>query len=142
DFLRLTGRANIDVNIQDWLTIGTRSSLSYKDQSGTPREFSNYHYGLIYGNPVLNTYEEDGVTPTVFPWPENTSWRNPLRQFMYTNSDKSFQVITNNYTDIDVPFIPGLKNRVNTGIKKSYKNIKEYRGRDTYEGFEFGGEGL
>jgi hypothetical protein len=48
--------------------------------------------------------------------------------------DKSYQILTNNYIGVEVPFIKGLNYRLNTGVRIRFTDRAQYRGRDTQEG--------
>lgn len=133
DFSRLIGRINVDTKISNWLTIGTRSSLSYRDESGMAVSITGAH-GSVFRFPPLSTpFNEDG-TPTQFPWPEETSHGNPLAPLLVENSNESYQINSNNYLIIDFPFIEGLSNRINAGIGRTFDDFKDYRPSTTVFG--------
>lgn len=134
DYARYTGRANIDINITDWLKIGTRTQYSVDDRSGIALSLSD----IGRKNPLINVYDEDGDI-TIYPWPEFTDIGNPLEPLNYENEDKSRQLLSNNYLRIDFPFLQGLSYQLNTGITERFANISTYRGRNTKVGLEAGG---
>ena len=41
DYQRISSRINLQLNITDWLRIGTRTQLAYEDASGVPVGFNN-----------------------------------------------------------------------------------------------------
>jgi len=129
DFRRLSGRVNIDTNISDWLTIGTRSQLTYDDKSGVSPSMS----GLFWMNPLSVPYDEDGNL-TIHPWDDDRSFSNPLQGTLYDDTNESYQILSNNFVIIDFPFVEGLNNRVNLGIRRSTDDHNTYRGRDTSTG--------
>ena len=59
---------------------------------------------------------------------------------MADSFDKRYKVFTNNYIAIDIPFIPGLQYKLNTGIEYDNRQRAEYYGRNTTNGFESQGE--
>ncbi|MFC4027884.1 TonB-dependent receptor [Zunongwangia endophytica] len=136
-FVRFNNRINIDTDIKDWLTIGSKSQFSYSDQSGVVPGWDQA-YSM---NPLTKAFDEDGAI-TIYPWEGNTTYANPLQQTLYDNTDKAYQVITNNYVDIDIPFIKGLNYRLNTGFNFSFSDYSEYRGRDTKTGLDARGESI
>lgn len=137
DYLRATGRINVDTKIGSWLTIGTRTQYSYDDRSGMTPELSGGH-GVYRMNPLTKPFDENGQQIT-YPWPEDTYFGNPLERVLYTNIDESYQLFSNNYIHIDFPFVPGLSNRINAGVRTRLSDYALYMGRDTQVGVESGG---
>ena len=130
DYVRGTGRFNIDSKITDWLTIGTRTQLTFADKSGV----SPSMWDLYLANPLAIPYNEDG-TVTINPVADDPSRENPLQEIQFANSDKSRRIVTNNYAILDFgKLISGLSFRLNYGITDGISENKTYRGRDTYDG--------
>ena len=113
----------------EWLTLGTRTQFSMDDRSGEGPSMS----GLLWTNPLATAYDENGAL-TIYPWPEDLTVSNPLSPILYDNTDKSQQIVTNNFAQIDFPFVKGLSYRINTGIRMRYTNTSTYRGRNTASG--------
>lgn len=134
DFSKVNFRANIKVDLNNWLEIGTNTLFGFSDKSGNSVSFTE----AFYMNPLTVAYNEDGSI-TKQPWPEESGFGNPLENLLYQNTDKSNSLITNNYIKIDFPFIEGLSYKLNTGY--TLRNTKEqnYRGRDTQAGAEVNG---
>ncbi len=129
NYSRLTSRFNLDTKITDWLSIGTRTQLSYDDMGGlSPGE------ELFWINPLTRAYDNNGNL-TIYPWDEDHYFANPLQDLLAKNKDQSFQVLANNYAVVSVPFIPGLQYRLETGIKARFHESKSYWGRNTTSGF-------
>ncbi|BBD44022.1 TonB-dependent receptor [Petrimonas sp. IBARAKI] len=133
DYLRLSSRINLETTLLDWLRIGTRTNLSFEDQSGAAVGID------IRANPLTSAYDENGNL-TIFPWPDNIIHANNLSPLLYDDEDKAYQIISNNYLDIDVPFIDGLNYQLNTGLRARFRDFAQYRGRDTYDGYMNNGE--
>jgi TonB-linked SusC/RagA family outer membrane protein len=131
NYRRLTGRINVDTKVADWLTIGTRTQMSYDDRSGLGPDISY----LSRMNPLTRAYEEDGSL-TIYPWPDDTYFWNALQPTLYNNINESYQVISNNFAMIDFPFITGLTYRINSGIRTRFSEAATYRGRNTKDGLE------
>ncbi len=129
DYQRITTRINVDTKVADWLTIGTRTQFSMDDRSGEGPSMS----GLLWTNPLSTAYDENGDL-TIYPWPEDLTVSNPLSPILYDNTNKSQQIVTNNFAQIDFPFVQGLSYRINTGIRMRYTNTSTYRGRNTASG--------
>jgi len=131
DFQRLTSRINVDTKIAKWLTFGTRTQLSADDLSGVAPEMED----LYKRNPLAVAYDENGNL-TVTPIQDDPLRNNPLETTLFKNTDKSYQVVTNNFAIIDFPFIKGLSYRINTGIRFRVVDQGTYRGRDTKTGLD------
>lgn len=129
DYMRLTSRVNVDTKISTWLSIGTRTQFSYDDQSGVSPSMS----GLFWTNPLTTPYDENGEL-TIYPWSEDLTVSNPLQNTLYANTDKSYQIVTNNYLSVDFPFVKGLSYRLNSGIRVRFTDDNTYRGRNTATG--------
>ncbi len=131
DFQRLSSRINVETKIFDWLTIGSRNQLSSDDASGSEANFSS----ALVTNPLGTAYDEFGRL-TIWPWPDNIIVGNPLSPLLYDDLDKSYQILSNNYAIVEVPFIKGLSYRLNTGVRMGFTDRAEYRGRNTQSGLE------
>ncbi len=134
DYKRISTRVNIDADIKPWLTLGTRTSLSYEDRSGEAPSFSS----AFWMNPLTKAYNDDG-TLTIYPWEDDPYFGNPLQSTLYDNTNTGFQVTTSSYLKVDVPYIKGLQYRINLGTRHRYRDVATYRGRDTKVGLEKSG---
>ncbi|MCK4921511.1 MAG: SusC/RagA family TonB-linked outer membrane protein, partial [Bacteroidales bacterium] len=133
DYMRLSNRINIETKITDWLTMGTRTNLSYEDESGTEADFED----CLEKNPLTTAYDENGQL-TVWPWPEQLVVSNALQETLYDDKDLSYQMVSNNYALISVPYVEGLTYRLNTGIRMRTSDKAQYRGTDTESGLPAG----
>jgi len=141
DYQRVSMRFNLDTKIAEWLTIGTRTQLTYDDRSGLNVIWhggSGYD-GVFWMNPLTTVYDEDG-NQVINPWPEQTQIGNPLQRLLADNTNKSYQVVTNNHAIIDFPFVKGLQYRINTGVRMRFTDSATYWGRDTENGLSARGE--
>ena len=134
-FSRVTNRINIDTDIADWLSIGTRTTYSYDDESGLSPDIS----GITFINPLTQAFEDDGSL-AIYPNKENPNVRNPLQGTLANNSDKAYQLVTNNFVKIDLPFIPGLEYILNAGVRYRFSDNANYFGRNTANGLENRGQ--
>ncbi len=131
DFSRLTTRINVDTKIAKWLTIGTRTQLSSDDLSGVAPNMGD----LFFRNPLSQAYDAEGNL-TVTPIIDDPLRTNPLESTLYKNTDKSYQVVSNNFINIDFPFLKGLSYRINTGVRLRVVDQGTYIGRDTKTGLD------
>jgi TonB-linked SusC/RagA family outer membrane protein len=130
DFRRLSTRINVETKVLDWLSVGTRTNLSFDDASGAPANFD-----LVRTNPLTKAYDEFGRL-TVYPWPDNIALGNHLAPLLYDDLDKSYQILSNNYAIVDFPFVKGLSYRLNTGVRTRFTDRAQYRGRNTTSGHQ------
>ncbi len=136
DYLRFTSRVNLDSKITDWLTVGTRTQLSYDDRGGL--DPSGVGSSTIFrANPLGIVYDEDGNYPVYF-FPEQQQLVHPLHCLLAHNTDESYQVITNNYLSMDIPFISGLSYRLNTGLIFRFRESDTFYGTNTRSGIDGG----
>jgi TonB-linked SusC/RagA family outer membrane protein len=135
DFKRYTLRVNIDIQLAKWAKFGTNTSLGYYDRSGVQADF----YDAFRMSPLGNAYNEDG-TIAMLTWEDPFYAINPLNALNYINSDKTKSINTNNYLQIDFPFIKGLSYKLNTGYEYRTWITQTYAGRNTYEGSQSNGK--
>lgn len=138
NYQRITSRVNIETKLNNWLTFGTRTNLAYIDRGGIAATFGAGR-GVYWFNPLTTPYDENGKQ-NVYPWPDDPFYTNPLQGILAKNIDESYQVSSNNYIDINIPFVKGLQYRVNTGIRFRFDDDAFYYGRDTNRGITSNGE--
>ena len=93
----------------------------------------------MIANPLGKPYDDNG-NYLIYPIAENITIINPLTDLAYDDLDKSYQILTNNYLNVDVPFIKGLTYRLNTGVRTRFTDAARYGGRNTYDGYRSQGE--
>jgi TonB-linked SusC/RagA family outer membrane protein len=141
DYQRVSMRFNLDSKISTWLTLGTRSQLTYDDRSGLNViwDGGTGYDGVFWMNPLTTPYDENGNL-TINPWPEETQIGNPLQRLLADNTDKSYQAVTNNHAIVDFPFLKGLQYRINSGVRIRFTDSGTYWGRNTLNGLSSRGE--
>lgn len=133
DFKRITNRINVDTKVKDWISVGTRTQISYDDASGQSPDA-----GAIRVNPLSSIYDGNGNL-TIYPWPEDPYYGNPLETTLWSDIDKSYQILTNNFAILNFPFVEGLSYRLNSGVRVRFDDASTYYPRDTKTGFEVNG---
>ncbi|MDR0791944.1 MAG: SusC/RagA family TonB-linked outer membrane protein [Chitinophagaceae bacterium] len=136
NFKRATLRTNVTVDITQWLTFGTNTQLTFIDRSRLPANFDN-DYGAWLFDPYTTAYDSTGAL-TIYPWPEETYFHNPLEPTLAKNSDHTYQVLTNNYLQVKLP-LKGLSYKINTGVNVNNHYIDTYWGSNTATGFQASG---
>ncbi|WP_236980984.1 SusC/RagA family TonB-linked outer membrane protein [Membranihabitans maritimus] len=129
NFQRLGARVNLNVNVTDWLSIGTNSGYSAKDNSGVRADLAM----TTFLSPYADLYYDDGIPR---PLPMNVGQvRNPLiGTLLYDNLDNTNTLFSNSYIDLTLP-LDGLSFRLNTGYTQ--RNGKAYNYRPTFDRGEF-----
>ncbi len=137
NFKRLTSRVNLEANLTDWLTFGTNTQLSYNNRAGLSTTFGG-DYGAYLFNPLTTPFDSAGK-PTIYPWPEDTFFENPLAPTLAKSRDDTYKIFTTNYLQVKFPFIQGLSYKLNSGIEYQGRDIANYYGRNTRTGLLLGG---
>lgn len=135
DFRRVNLRVNLDSKIKPWLTIGTNTQMGYYNRDGMGANFQD----AFDMNPLALPYEDDGVSRRIFPWLEDAFFTNPLQGLDVLREDVARSVISNNFVQVDIPYIPGLSYKLNTGYTYRYRGVETYYGRNTRRGLQQGG---
>jgi TonB-linked SusC/RagA family outer membrane protein len=135
EFDRYSLRLNLDQTIHSWLELGSNTQLSLVDRSGIDADFES----AFFMNPLTDAYNDDGSL-TIYPWPEDIFWSNPLEGTLATNVDKTHRVFSSNFIQVSAPFLEGLSYRFNGGIDYAQRDIGTYYGRNTQVGFETQGQ--
>ena len=128
NYERFNARINIDNQIKDWLMIGVQSFMTASDYSGiTPSAISRYY------SPYAASHDEEGE---LVPIPTGLGI-NPLIAMDADHLDKRLKFFGNIYADINIPFINGLKYKVN--FSNTYNTTSNYSYK--YYETDFQGEG-
>ncbi len=136
-FKRASSRINLEANLTNWLTYGTNTTLGYDDRSGLSPTFSGDNGAYLF-NPLTTPYDSAGKL-TIYPWPEDTHFANPLAPTLANSLDNTYKIFTTNYLIVKFPFVKGLSYQLNTGIEYQGREIKSYYGRNTATGLLVGG---
>lgn len=129
EFDRATLRVNLNQDVTSWLDMGTSTQLSNTDRSGLPADFG----GAFHMSPLGVPFDEEG-NQTIYPWPEDPFWANPLQGLLVVDDDVARRMISNNHLEVRLPFIEGLSYRLNGGIDFTARDQGRYYGRDTKVG--------
>ncbi len=137
DFKRMSTRVNLEMNVTKWLTYGTNTQLSYNNRSGLAASFTG-DYGAYRFNPLTTAYDASGNL-TVYPWPDDVFFANPLATTLASNDDETYKVVSTNYLNVQLPFVKGLSYRLNTGVEYTNRDQRTYYGRNTRTGLKDNG---
>ncbi|MDP4290449.1 MAG: TonB-dependent receptor [Bacteroidota bacterium] len=137
NFKSMSTRINLEAKMTEWLTYGTNTQLTYDDRGGVAASFSGEN-GAYEFNPLTTAFDSLG-NQTIYPWPQDVHFGNPLAPILAKNTDNTYKIFTTNYLQVKVPFIKGLGYRLNTGVEYQQRNISTYYGRNTLEGLSNNG---
>lgn len=135
EFEQLTARTNLSVQVTDWLEFGTNSQYTHQDLSGIDASFG----GAFSVPPLLNVYDENGDY-LVYIWPEQPNYSNPLSSLNILDENINRRLFSNNYLNVEIPFIEGLSYRLNTGYTHFTNTIGRFWGDNTLAGLTNGGQ--
>lgn len=122
DFDRITARVNLSNQITDWFNLSIKSSFSNLDYSGVEVP---YRWGL---SPYSNYYD-DGVSGELEQFPmEDTFFQHPFLNLTIDEHDVRTDLWGVLSSQIDVPFIDGLKWTMNYSLNSRRRN--EFRFTD------------
>ncbi|MEI7587373.1 TonB-dependent receptor [Runella sp.] len=106
---RLSVRSNIENQVTPWLTLGLNASFLKRDLSGLEVSPSDAYDISPYGT----WYNENG-SPTRWVVAEDQNSANPMyNSYFSKNEEIYYNLFTNVYALIDIPFINGLSYRLN-----------------------------
>jgi len=111
DYTRMSLRANIDHNINDYLKIGLSSYMMYSLRNG---ENLNPYGFTIQQNPLGRPYDDNGNL--IFSQTNDALLTNPLAEIVpgaQVDNSKRYRIFNSVYAEVKV--LEGLKYRVNFG---------------------------
>jgi len=137
EFKSMSTRINLEAIMTPWLTYGTNTQLTYDNRSGVAASFSGED-GAYFFNPLTTAFDSLG-NQTIYPWPQDVHFGNPLSPTLAQNTDNTYKIFSTNYLQVKIPFIKGLGYRFNTGVEYQQRNTSTYYGRNTLEGLSNNG---
>lgn len=140
-FKRYTLRPSLDIKVNDFISVGTNTTISFLDRSGTPANLNgtNGGQGANSANPLTNPFNPDG-TYALYAWPEYHLMGNPLNDLYIWNSDQTNKIFSANYIKVDLP-VKGLSYKFNSGVELINRSIRTSWGRNTVTGNQANGQG-
>lgn len=124
NYKRYTTRINLNNEFKNWLSIGINAFGSFSDYSGVSPSFTN----ISLSSPFVTPYNESGELE-IYPKGASTTHLNPFLDMQSDNKDISDRISAIFYGEIKVPWIQGLKYRVN--YNQSY-NWTDYNNSNVY----------
>lgn len=134
DFSRFSLRGSVDQKIGDYFKIGFSTTNNYSITNDCNQIFS-----VLSQSPIVNIYNEDG---SVRERVENTGGTryvvtadrvNDLGD-KYANVKKAFGTYNTFYGEAELPYVKGLKYRINVGLNLRHQNNGTYTGVGVFSG--------
>ncbi|MFI8378308.1 SusC/RagA family TonB-linked outer membrane protein [Leeuwenhoekiella sp. NPDC079379] len=117
NFSRKSVRVNLDADATDWWKVGVQTFGSFVKQDGDEPSLSQ----LVNMSPLLVPRDENG---DLIPNPAGTIEPNPFLGSNTQDYERHDYFFANLYSEISLPFIDGLKYRINFG--NNYRIDKAY----------------
>ncbi|HEV9037351.1 MAG TPA: TonB-dependent receptor [Puia sp.] len=123
---RASVRANLDINVADFLTVGTSAYYTYNNYDGGQANF------LFAGamSPYGNEYNADG-SYVIYPMYPELLYTNPLLGLNTSNVNHNANLYGNGYAEVKFGgVLKGLKFRLNAGTTYTPAATYTYTGRN------------
>ena len=124
-FHRATYRANFDIDVTDWLKLGTSSYFNNNNYDGG-------RVNLLMGT-AMSPYSrprDDNGKMIIYPMYGETLYTNPLLGLATDRVESQKNLTGNFYADVKLGFIDGLKFRINGSYTYSPYTYGYYEGRE------------
>ncbi|WP_461139436.1 SusC/RagA family TonB-linked outer membrane protein [Spirosoma pomorum] len=124
-YKRTSFRSNLDINVTDYLTIGTSLFIANNNRDGGRANLLNATAMSPYGQ----EYNADG-TYTIYPMFPEQLYTNPMLGLTTDRIDRSTNLNGNGYLELKLPNkLSGLKYRMNIGYSFIPSRTASYTGR-------------
>jgi TonB-linked SusC/RagA family outer membrane protein len=126
---RINLRGNFDVNVTDWLKLGTRTIFTKRDNSGLPPSLQN-----IYRNSPYGTYFHPDGEPRWHPVETEQASQNSMYEPLLTTNDVVFNnLFSNLYAILEKPLWNGnLSFNMNYSPNLRWDHNYNYARQDIY----------
>ncbi len=120
NYKRITLKANFSNKITDWYKVSLKTAFSSMDYSGVPA-------GLYYGLSPYGTYWEDETKGTYKKYPmEDPYFTHPMWGTMIDNKDLRTSLLGTFSSELNVPFVKGLKWTLNYSTNLRNQKVKNF----------------
>lgn len=131
-YKRYSFRMNFDVNVTDYLTIGTNAYVAAHNKDGGR---VNFLLGLAM-SPYAKEYDDDG-SYTILPMSPEEMYVSPFCNYSKKAERRSVNINGNGYAELNfgkiVPALKGLKYRLNFGYNYLPTRNSSYAGLAAYD---------
>lgn len=128
-YRRASFRSNLDINVTDFLTIGTSAFVANNNYDGGRANLLNATAQSPYGQ----VYNPDGTYKILSMQPEEL-FLNPMLGLTTDRIDRNTNINGNGYAEVDFAgLVDGLKYRMNIGYTFLPRRTGSYTGRAAYD---------
>ncbi|WP_436833408.1 SusC/RagA family TonB-linked outer membrane protein [Parapedobacter sp. DT-150] len=129
-YSRISLRGAVDQQLGDYFRVGFTTNNNYNVTEGSQVGI----YGVLSMSPLANPYNEDGTWKRTIRMPLDEPW-TPSREIIegvqdqWLNEARAYATYNALYGEVSVPWVAGLKYRVNLGLDYRQSNGGAYTGQ-------------
>ncbi|MDC1106553.1 TonB-dependent receptor [Prolixibacteraceae bacterium] len=140
DFMRFTGRINLDTKINDWLKVGVRTTSSRTDYNNASlgkgiNEYAGVIETAMRFTPTLDVKDENGNYTLI---PGSPFYPNPVSLLEISNETKKDRLLAQGYVEV-TPF-KNFTMTTKVGVDQNSGTTKMYLPKSTLYGERVGGQ--
>ena len=133
EYNRYSIRGSLDQAIGKYFRFGFTSNNNYNTVDGANMGL----YGVLSMSPLASPYDQDGTLRRTVRMPQDEQWvytRKSIESLgdKYVNQDASFGSYNSLYGEVNIPWIEGLKYRINLGANYRTTNSGSYTGEGVF----------
>ncbi|SKB45763.1 TonB-linked outer membrane protein, SusC/RagA family [Parapedobacter luteus] len=128
-YSRISLRGTVDQQLGDYFRIGFTTNNNYNVTAGSQVGL----YSVLSMSPIANPYNEDGTWKRTIRMPLDDPWtvsREIIEsvQDQWLNETRAYATYNSLYGEVSVPWVEGLKYRINLGLDYRQSNGGAYTG--------------
>lgn len=128
-YTRYSIRGSVDQEVGQWLRLGFTSNNNFNITNGASLGL----YGVLSMSPVADPYNSDGSFKRTVRMPQDEQWvytRSTMAALgdQFADQTKAFGSYNSAYGELKIPYVEGLKARVNLGANYRQSNGGTYTG--------------
>lgn len=133
NFNRYALHASIDQQIGKYIKVGFSSNSNYSITNGSSLSL----YNTLSATPITNPYNEDGSIKERVSMASDTQWTYTKETIenlgdQYKDQQTAYGTYNTLYGEIDIPWVKGLKYRLNLGLNYRHKEYGNYVGAGVF----------
>jgi TonB-linked SusC/RagA family outer membrane protein len=130
---RYSLRAAIDQKVGDYFNFGFTSNTSFSTTNGSNLGL----YSTLSASPLISPYDDNGDLKRIIVMPQDDQW-NATRETIenlgdgWVDKQRAFGTYNSVYGEVAIPWVEGLKYRINLGLNYRQLNTGEYTGEGVF----------
>jgi TonB-linked outer membrane protein, SusC/RagA family len=126
---RYSVRGSVDMEVGKWFHVGLTTNNNFNITNGA----SLGMYGILSMSPVASPYNSDGTFKRTVRMPQDEQWvytRSTMAALGdgFADKTKAFGSYNSAYAEAKIPYVEGLKYRINLGANYRQSNSGYYQG--------------